>query len=455
MKKTKFRLMKFLQKKWLILSVIVLLNQGNVLSQNEQQVFKLDLDAAVEMALENNQLIKISHLGRKAAEAQYYETFGSFLPDISGSAMYNNNVKRPVIFMPDGPPFFGEVLELGSKHSYNAGFSASMPLYNHALINSLRANRIQKELSEEELRAAKIDLKYEVRMAFFNSLLAAESFEIMKQRFENAEKNFENVRSMHKQGIVSEFDLIRAEVQTENLRPSLIQAENALKLSLNYLKALLGVDNNTDIELMGDLIDKAEKVMLDFNLEQAQRSLVYNTNLVQLEIQRKLLNQQARTIRASNLPSIAAIGNYQFQSQAEDLNFSDYNWVQTAVAGFQINVPIFNGFTTRNRARQVEIASEQVSLQREYLENNLNVQMDDILRTLDLAIEKVVNAEKNVSMAERAYNIALRRYDTGQGTLLEVNDSEVALSQAKFNYIQAIHEILQAKTEHEKFIGQN
>ncbi len=441
-------------KALLILIFMTISAKTLVYSQNdESDIIMLDINTAVELALEQNPLIRMSKLGIESAEAQYYETLGSFWPNISASGMYNNNLRRPVIFMPDEPPFFGQVLEIGSEHSYNAGFSGSIPVFNHALISSLRANRIQQVLSEEELREAKIELRYNVMVAFYNALLARESLEIMKQRIENSKENYANIKSMHKQGLVSEFDKIRAEVQTENLRPSLIQAENAYKLSLNFLIILTGIDKDEAVELEGDLVNMAEEWMINFDIQQTERSLAGNSGLIQLDIQRNLINQQEKAVRAANLPSVAAIGNYQFQSQANDLNFSDYDWVQTAAVGLQINIPIFDGFTTRNRARQLQITSEQLALQREYLEDNLSMQLSDIIRTISLAIEKAANAEKNVELAERAYKIALTRYDSGQGTLLEVNDSEIALSQAKFNYIQAIHEILNAKTEHEKFIG--
>lgn len=423
--------------------------------QQSDDVLELDINLAVDMAMEQNPLIKISQLGIESSAAQYYETFGSLFPNISASGAYNRNIKRPVIFMPDEAPFFGQVLEIGSEHSYNAAFSGSLPIYNQALYSNLKANKIQKHLSEEELRAAKIDLQYNVKMAFYNALLAKESFEIMQQRFENAMDNLDNIRSMFKQGMVSEFDLLRSEVQTENLKPSLLQSENSYKLSLNFLKVLTGLENTAKVELEGSLVDMAEEILLEFNIEQANRDFANNTDLVQLEIRKNLIEQQAKAVKATSLPSLTAIGNYQFQSQANDYNFSDYEWVQTSMVGLQLNIPIFSGLTTRNRAKQLTIAAKQLSLQNDYMKDNLSVQLDDNLRTIGLAVEKTANAESNINMAQKAYSIALKRYDSGQGTLLEVNDSEIALAQARFNLLQAIHEILIAKTEHEKFLGKN
>lgn len=218
---------------------------------------------------------------------------------------------------------------------------------------------------------------------------------------------------------------------------------------------MLGLDNEKVVVIDGNLSDLAAEMLLQFNLSQVEKSLSQNTSLVQLDIQKTLINKQIKTVKAAALPSLAAFGNYQFQTQANDFKFSDYDWVQTSMAGLQLNVPIFSGFTIRNRAKQLEIASAQLGLQRDYVEDNLKIQLEDIIGTINLAVKKAVNAEKNVNLAQRAYDISLTRYESGQGTLLEVNDSEMALAQARFNHLQAVHEILKAKTDHEKFLGNN
>jgi outer membrane protein len=435
--------------------LMILLVNNPLIAQSSPDTLKLDVKSAEELALQQNPQITIALFGIESANAKYYETLGNFLPGISASASYNRNIKNPVIFMPDGPPFFGQVLELGSENSYNGGFSASMPVFNPTLIASLNASKVQKELSEEELRAAKIDLRYNVKVAFYNALLAKESLSVMNQRLENARKNLNNIKMMKAQGLVSEYDMLRAEVQTENLVPTVLQTENFYSLSISLLKTMLGLDNEKVVVIDGNLSDLAAEMLLQFNLSQVEKSLSQNTSLVQLDIQKSLINKQIKTVKAAALPSLAAFGNYQFQTQANDFKFSDYDWVQTSMAGLQLNVPIFSGFTIRNRAKQLEIASAQLGLQRDYVEDNLKIQLEDIIGTINLAVKKAVNAEKNVNLAQRAYDISLTRYESGQGTLLEVNDSEMALAQARFNHLQAVHEILKAKTDHEKFLGNN
>lgn len=425
------------------------------LTKASTDTLHLSFDDVIAIAFERNPTLHVAGLEIESAELGFREVRGRYLPSLNLSGSYNRNIKRPVIFLPEDSPFGDGVLEVGSENSYMAVAAASMPLYNRGLNQSMRVARTEKSLAREQFRGSKIELEYNVQLAFFDVLLAGESMNVMQKSFANAKENLERTRRMYQQGMVAEYDLIRAEVQTENLRPNVLQAENAYAVTLNYLKALIGLDKAQPINIVGSLSDMALNRLTDFNIPQADRNLGRNTDLVQMDLQLNLLTQQAEMVRANGLPSLDLAGNYQYQTEANHFRFADYRWVETFSAGLRLTVPLFNGFAVRSQAQQLEIIGEQIRLQRDYLKDNLNIQLDNILRSMTVAVEKSSNARSNVRMAERGYEIAKTRYETGQGTLMELNDSEIALTQARFNLLQAKHEILHAKAEYDKFIGEN
>ncbi len=415
----------------------------------------LDFDGALAYALDHNPSLRVADLDIESAELSFRETRNQYLPSVNLSGNYNRNIKRPVIFLPDDSPFGNGYLEIGSENSFMGVAAASMPLLNLGLNQSLRASRIEKTLAREQFRGSRIELEYNVQLAFFDVLLARESMQVMRQSFNNASDNLVRTRRMHEQGMVAEYDLIRAEVQTENLRPNVLQAENAYVIALNYLKALIGMDEAQPVTVEGSLADMAVNRLSDFTVDEANRSLQRNSDLVQMDLQLDLVNQQAAMVRANGLPSLDLAGNYQYQTEANHFRFGDYQWVETFSAGLRLTIPLFNGFAIRNQTRQLEILGEQIKLQRDFLKDNLDIQLDNILKSMMVAVEKTGNARSNVRMAERGFQIAQTRYETGQGTLMELNDSEVALTQARFNLLQAKHEILHAKAEYDRFIGEN
>jgi outer membrane protein len=424
-------------------------------AQNDTLV--LNLESAISMALEQNPGIRVATLEKARAQAKLNESRGRLLPSLNANGSYNRNIKKPVIFLSDemAGAFGSNTLEIGSDNSYMSSVSLALPLYNPAIYSGIQASRIEMQMAGENFRANKIDLTYNVQRAWFDVLLARESLDVIGLSFANAQKNLDNIRKLHQQGLVAEFDLIRAEVQTENIRPDVLQAQNMYSMVMNFLKTLLGVDEDQPINVSGSLIETSEEMLRDFNILQAERSLLNNPDLVSLGLQRELILQQSKTLRASGLPSVNAVSNYNYQTESNNFNFSEYNWVNTIGAGFQVNIPIFRGFTIRNQTRQLEIGARQLQLQKDYMKENLNVELSNILKSMDVAVEKSIHARRNVELAQRGYDIALVRYNSGQGTLLEINDSEVALTRSRFNLLQAKHELLNAKIQYDRFLGKN
>ena len=422
----------------------------------QTDTLRLDHSTALEIALENNPAMAIARLEKARAEARINETRGNLLPSVNAIGNYTRNLKKQVIFFPEEmAPLFGGVtaLEVGNDHSYMGGLQLGMPLYNPAVFAGIETARTEQRIASENYRTQMIELTSNLHRAWYDALLAQESLEVIQLSFDNAKENLENIRKMHSQGLVAEFDLIRAEVQTENLRPDLLQAQNMVELSLNFLKILLGADPDQPILIEGNLLESSENMLQTFNISEAERSLHNNPDYINLGLQHDLILQQSRSVRATGLPSVNAVGSYMYLAEANDFRVGDYNWVNTASVGLQVNIPIFRGFTNRNQVKQLQIGAKQIQTQREYLRDNLSIELSNILKNMDVALEKSVHARRNVELAQRGYDIARIRYDSGQGTLLEVNDSDVALTRARFNLLMAKHELLLAKVQYDRFIG--
>ncbi|MDR1416924.1 MAG: TolC family protein, partial [Prevotellaceae bacterium] len=118
------------------------------------------------------------------------------------------------------------------------------------------------------------------------------------------------------------------------------------------------------------------------------------------------------------------------------------------------NVPIFNGFSNSIKEKQTKIQIQELQLQREYLENSLSVQARTSLDNMDKAVRQMESNRKAVELAEKGYRISSNRYNIGMGTMLELNNSALALTQSRLSYHQAISDYLTAKADFEKIVGQ-
>lgn len=422
---------------------------GHALGQQMPDTLHLTVKQAVELAIQQNLMQKVSELEIQKKEEKVQEYMAALYPTIKASGSYTRNLKLPVIFMPAGSPF-GPTLKIGSDNSYTGSLSASMPIFIYNVFESIKLGRKDVEISTEKLRENKINLAANIKTTYFNVLLLRKTREVINQSYQNALANLKNIQKLNANGMVSDYDLIRIKVQVDNIYPNLVQAENAYSNLLNVLKVLLNIDVRTPVEL-----DINELVSYNFSELASPDSswLSSNSTLRQLTLTSQMLTIQERMVKGANYPSLVAIGNYQYQTQANDYNFSSYRWVPTSLVGLQLNVPLFSGFSVRRQLNQVRISQKQLDLQRQFTQNNLSIQVQNAINAVNAAVKKVNSATGNVELAQKGYSIAQTRYNTGQATLLELNDAENAMLQAKLNLIQAQMEYLVAKTDYEKIIG--
>lgn len=405
----------------------------------------LNIDRAVELALEKNSSIKIARLDVEKAEEKVKETYSGYYPQLDASGQYQRYINKPVIFLPPGSPF-GATLEIGSDNSYAGALSLGMPLFSLALIRGSGLADAGVEMSRVNLHSARVKLVGDVQKAYLSVLLAGEYAQVLQQSLKNAGDNLERVRNLNKRGLLSNYDLLRAEVQVENLKPGVIQAENNYRLAADGLKVTIGLDASTEIEVSGELkyeegkaAPKIDEIMDEVNKNNPQLLLLHK----QIELSEKTVELE----RTAYIPSLAAFGNYQYQTQANDFEFSNYKWVKTFLVGLQLQVPIFHGFKTQAKVEQSKITLSQANEQKSGFLKAVRTQAQSIIYRIEQAILRIETQSKTVKQAAEGYNIAKSRLENGLATQLEVNDAELALRQARLNRLQAVYDLNTAESD--------
>jgi len=132
---------------------------------------------------------------------------------------------------------------------------------------------------------------------------------------------------------------------------------------------------------------------------------------------------------------------------------SNYNWVGSASIGLQLTVPIFAGMTKVNQAKQLKLSINELQLSREYAKEGFNLQVKSAINSMNTAKEQLIVNKDAIKQAQRGYDIAKVRYQVGSGTILELNDSELSLTQSNLNYQQSLYKFLTAQSNLEKVMG--
>lgn len=424
-------------------------------AQNNGEVLNIDLKTALSMAEDKNPTIKIAEMEIQRVDYSKKETWGNLLPSVSATGQYTNNVMKSVMFMPASmsAAFGGKsYMEVGYKNSFTGTVSASMPLVNFALWEQLKSKQTEMDLILEQARASKIDMRKQVTDAYFGVLLAESSLRVLQQSIDNAKTTLQTTKISYEQGVSSEYDYIRAQVQVNNLNPSYLSAKNGVELAKLQLKMLLSIPMEQEIGVKEQLVDYEDNLKLLEKYEN-DRLTQYNSTLRQLDLNIQSLQHSLKMTKYQHLPTLSAFGQYVYQTQAEDFKFQDYKWVSSAAVGLTLSIPIFNGNTIINKTKQVGLSLKELQLQRDYVSEAQDLQITSALDNMRTANEQLLVNKEAIAQAEKGYEIAKVRYNTGSGTILELNDSELALTQSRLNYQQALYNYLIAEATLEQVLG--
>lgn len=435
----------------LIALLMLMLAQSHLLpaQQVSNDVLQLTLDKALELALDQNITVKIADQEIERIDWLKRENWYALLPAISSNAQYTNNILKPVFFSDFFP---GGKMEIGSTHSYAVNGTMQVPILSMALFKSIQLTEIELKGALESARSTRIELISQVKNSFYGILMMEESLTVLEESYNNAKETADNIRLMYENGLVAEYDKIRSDVAVRNLTPTIAQAKSGLELAKMQFKVLLSLQVDLPVSLVGSISDYQQE-MTNHNLGVAP-SLEGNTNLRTLDIQLEMLNKSHELIRSQRLPSLAGFANYQLQMQNQEFTFNEM-WSNSFAVGFAIQIPIFNKLSITMKEKQTQVGIRQLQLQRELMESNLSISVKNSINEMNRARLQLESDKEAVSQAMKGYEIAKVRYNTGTGTLLELNDTEMALTNSRLNLNQTIYDYIRAKNEYEKVLGFN
>lgn len=310
----------------------------------------------------------------------------------------------------------------------------------------------QSLLPEASIAGSLLDLVNQVSKAYYQLMLAQDSYEVLQGSYKLAEDNYNVVNAKYQQGTVSEYDKISAEVQMRSIKPNLIAAANAVTLAKLQLKVLMGITADVEIKI-NDNLTNYETTMFANQLKEENVNLNNNTTMKQLDLNMKLLEKNVKSLKTNFMPTLSMSFSYQYQSLYNpNINFFDYNWSNSSSLMFNISIPLYKA-SNFTKVKSARIQMRQLDWNRIDTERQLNMQIVSCRNNMSASTEQVVSNKENVMQAKKAVVIAEKRYDVGKGTVLELNSSQVSLTQAQLTYNQSIYDYLVAKADLDQVLG--
>jgi outer membrane protein TolC len=440
------------------------------------QGLDVTLSDAINLAVSNNKDLLQAQEEMYKYRSDYNNIKGNLLPQLKFNAGYQyKHTRLPDSLVPpqfslketveDEPDytdtdiviaeFFDYVIagfipgQTQKENSVSAGLELSQVVFmGGKLINGISIAGKLYTLQERKYFLTEQDVKYNTVELFYQCLLLQNVWEIQQEALELATRYSSQVTDMFDEGLVSEYDYLRAKLEAEKLKPQVQEAKKNYALAMKYFQNHLGIVE--DIYLKGEIILPTMNVMdMDNSVEQGMQ------NRVELEL--SALNVEVNRInlryeKGNFLPNIgiSAQAN-QFAQSANAINRDD--WGHYFQIGIGFSMPLFTGFSNTAKIKKARHSYRQAQLSNTDLTEKIELDIRNRYLTLQSELEKLSIQDQNTALAERGLTIAEARYQNQVSNQLEIFDAQLQLKSAKLSQRKALFDTIIAYEAYKKSIG--
>jgi outer membrane protein len=405
----------------------------------------LTMQEAVRLALERNPEGHIADEALNELKGKITEVRSGAFPQVTFQG-YGLRMRDPSIL--NSSSFdeirkqFGDAMVPSASNMFNLGINVKQPLYNAGKVRTgldlAKENLEEKTASREAVRQ---QLTFKVFQAFNTLLLAQANREIVQETQRQRMKHLEQARVRFKNGVATEIDVLRSEVNVANMEPDLIRAENQVQLARAAINNLIVVDLDMPTQISGCLDYHPWPVS---SIEEMQSRTLELRPEIQVE---KRQVQEARLIArlagAENKLTVDMEGQWGYTvRQPQNLFNNDFSsWNLTV----NFKLPLYDsgrksGLVVQASARLR--AAEQRMVQ---LENNIRLEVKQAYDDMQSSAKAITAARLSVGQAEKVLTLMQANYEYGAATTLDVVDSQTALALARNSQIGATYEYEIAK----------
>ena len=408
----------------------------------------LNLGKAIDIALADNPTIKVANQDIELKKIADKEAWMNLLPTLDGQLALSHSITVAEIRTSMGKFKMG----MDGTTTAQGGLTLNLPLFAPAIYQNMKMTKDDILLAQEAARGSKLDLIKQVSKAYYAVLLAKNSVDVVQKAYDVAEEKFNVIDTKYKLGKSSEYDQLSASVQMRSMKSSLVSTQTGYKLALLQLKVLMGITEDVNININDDLNNYAKDLKVE-DLYSLNMELDNNTGLRQLNYSEKMLHHANNILKTNFMPTVALQLTGQYQSMSnENWNFFKYSYSPSSTLNIAVSIPIFHA-TNFTKLKSNKLQLQQLQDTRQNTLNQLRMAVASYRSNMYSTIDQVESNKLAVEQAQKTVDIAAMRYEVGNGTVLELNQSQTALTQAELTYSQSIYDYLVSKADLDYTLG--
>ena len=407
---------------------------------------RLSLDQAVALALKQNPTAQIAVLAAAQSEQDKNIARADLLPQ--ASARISDEAQKVNLRAQFGgkTPFPGFPKSLGPYQLFSAGPSVSAPVFDLTLWERYQAARNTASASKANSLSTREQVILLTVSQYIGTLRAVANVQASQSRVELAQALYDQAADLQKEGVGTGIDTLRANVELQNEKQRLLEAENERETSLYGLSRLLNLDPRQKIELADSLsFFDTPQPEVDASIDAA---LAARQEWKALSSQIKAAESQKKAAQDSRLPSVRFDGEYAYLGTSGNTTLPTYTYQGS------VNLPLFTGGRIHAQIVSADLEIRKLAEQQADLRNQIALDVKTALLNLESARNEVQVANLGVQLSKEEVDQARDRFKAGVANNIEVIQAQDSLSRANDNQIAALYRFNQARADFARSIGQ-
>jgi outer membrane protein len=433
----------------LVLTPVVARGQGtgrqNPLPGNAPSgVMRLTLDQAVSLALKQNPTAQIAILTAAESVQDKNVARAALLPQANLSVTDTVERLNLQAFLGERIPGFPQ--HAGPFQVFSAGPVFSAPVFDLTLFRRYQAARETANASKADSLSTREQVILLVVSQYIGTLRAVANVQASQSRVELAQALYDQAADVQKEGVGTGIDTLRANVELQNEKQRLLEAEADRDTSLFGLSRLLNLDPRQVIEL-GDSLSFFDTPQPDV-ISSIDSALAERQEWKALQEQLKSAGLQKKASSESRLPKLDFTGNWAYLGGSSTTGIPTYNYEA------EVSVPLFTGGRIHAEIVRADLEIQKLQQQEDDLRNQIALDVKTALINLDSARNQVAVANLGVQLSKEEVDQARDRFKAGVANNIEVIQAQDSLARANDNQIAALYRFNQARADYARSIGQ-
>lgn len=424
-----------------IAAIISCVLMGNVsLALADEEVLKISLKDAINMAVRTSENIKIRSNDILRKEAAYKKQKSRYYPHVYGAATWYRNFKYPDI----------PATALYEDYYADIGGSLDQKIFTFGKISSsVEAARNQIEVSTWSKEAVNHEIIYLTKLAYYNVCLAKRTLEIAKESYHRAEENKTILEDRSASGRASRYDNIKVAADIASRIPAVNNAVANLNSSLETLKRMIGAGANIDIDITDhfttgyDLVDKQELIKA---MQRNEPSL--KAHKKSIDVKESIVKEKM----AEFLPDISAFGTLDKKGAGGEYDVGNGNLYTYGAAGLKVSLPLWEGGRRVQELKEARIDKENAVLNLEKVNKDLLLELDTAIVVYNEFVGTLDSYEDAVRLAEQSFKLSQDMFHSGHISVTDLNDAELLLTREKLNREKTLFNISTTLAKIEKLV---